>query len=139
MTNNEYVQKVRDEIEAFMTSSGAQLAVAMTKVLASHTEFKIYDECEHEHKPIGKTDDEEYLFEPGVVEVEDIGMTCNHAYSVCRQCCTDQQHGGDWYQREDCANAHNAIGTAPCWPCQPWLAAGDALSIPRPETQNRRR
>lgn len=55
-----------------------------------HSPYKIYDECECADKTT-----------PGHVEIHEIGTTCSHIYSICRECCAD-----DGYQTEDCANYH---------------------------------
>ncbi|GAA2772933.1 hypothetical protein [Saccharopolyspora taberi] len=125
MTPDEYVQTVRDEIVrlSIQHTSADQLGMAITSILNAHREFPIYDECDHEHDQI----------DTHVADIEDIGLTCNKIKSACSLCCTED--GGGDYQDERCADAH----TSDCWPCQPWLDAGDALSIPRPDTQHRRR
>lgn len=135
MTPEEYLQIVRAELARLAQHDGAdRLAGTVTRMLAPHTEFGIYGECEHNHEQIGWNGPWP-VYEPGVVLVDEIGLTCRHEYSACTQCCTDQIHGGDLVQREDCAVAGHDVFWRSCWPCQVWLDAGDALGIPRPEGQ----
>lgn len=132
MTAEEYVRVVRTEIARLSQHTDGRLGQAMTRMLAQHTEFGIYDECEHEHRQIGWNGPWP-VYEPGVADVDEIGPTCNHVYSVCSQCCTDQLHGSDPVQREDCADACHDPFWHSCWPCQAWLDAGDALGLSRPD------
>lgn len=131
----EYVQAVRGEITrlAMQHHSADRLGVALGKVLQPHTEYGIYDECEHDHQQIGWNGSWP-VYEPGVVLVDEIGTTCNQVASACTHCCTEQIHGGDEVQREDCADASHDVFWRGCWPCQTWLDAGDALGIPRPDS-----
>lgn len=141
MSPEEYVQAVRNEITrlSLQHPSADRLGITVTRMLAQHTEFRIYDECEHDHQQIGPPEDTRSarcwngarpIYEQGVVLVDEIGLTCNYVYSVCSQCCTDQLHGGDQVQREDCADAGNDPFWHSCWPCQAWLDAGGSLGIP---------
>ncbi len=60
-----------------------------------HTPFKIYDACTHDHKSAG---------EPGVVEIDWIGLTCEDGVLqiVCYECDTydgetdEYTEGGKW-------------------------------------------
>ena len=135
MATEEYLQIVRAEIARLAQQDGSdRLAATVTRMLAPHTEFGIYGECEHNHEQIGWNGPRP-VYEPGVVLVDEIGPTSNHEFSTCTQCCTDQIHGGDEIQREDCANANvDDVFWHSCWPCQAWLDAGDGLGIPRPES-----
>ena len=65
--------------------------------VAEHREWKVYDECGHEHK----------IGDPGVIEVEDIGLVCSegYGYSVCFACHTDDgdmREDGPWEQAWPC-------------------------------------
>lgn len=55
-----------------------ELEARLEAVLTLHSPFGIYDECGHDH-----TEDE-----PGVVEVDGIGLVCAEGklYEVCRTC-----------------------------------------------------
>lgn len=66
-------------------------------VKAIHKPFKVFDECDHDHG------DEPADESPGatVVDVDGIGLTCNHMYSICTACCTDDG------QTEYCADGHD--------------------------------
>jgi hypothetical protein len=65
-------------------------------VLDLHSEFKIYDDCGHQH----------HVGDPGALSIENLGLTCEdgYEYSVCRECCTG---GSGEYQTEDCVNHHD--------------------------------
>lgn len=97
----------RDQlIEQFHTMRGIAVDCGerIRKVRALHPEFKIYDECGHDH-----TDEE---WDAGqAFEIADVGLTCDegYIYSVCRRCCTDDTG----IQGEACANHER-----PCWPCK---------------------
>ena len=73
-------------------------------VLKLHAEFRVYDECGHEHTQ------DEVDAGTAVVLHEEGAVTCEDGYvhSVCRACCT-----GGWSQTEACASDHER----PCWPC----------------------
>jgi hypothetical protein len=74
---------------------------AEKRVRELHAEFKIYDECGHLH---GEDD-------PGVIEIENVGLTCKdgYQYSICRTCCRD----GD-YQSLACVEHHDHTDCHPC-------------------------
>jgi len=61
-------------------------------ILKLHAPFKIYDECGHDH-----SEDES----PVAFEINDVGMVCEdgYQYSVCIQCCTDNDT-----MTEECMN-----------------------------------
>ena len=58
------------------------LRAKVAAALAIHCEWRIYDECGHQHAE----------GEPGVTEVEGMGLTCEagYLYSVCYACETDE-------------------------------------------------
>lgn len=72
------------------------------RALELHSEYRIYEECGHDH---AEDDD--------VVEmvVDDLGPVCQDGYlsSICRTCCA----GGGEGQTSGCVDAHDG----PCWPC----------------------
>jgi hypothetical protein len=82
---------------------------------ALHSEYKIYDECGHNHRYSEDGD-----LEPGVIEVEDVGLTCEDGlqYVICRECCT---HGGRQGQTVTCVDDHDH---GVCWPCPTLQALG---------------
>ena len=102
---------------AVMTSGLAarRLLAAVEAVLAHHSEFRIYDECDHEHSQ-EEVDAGTAVDCPGADFV-----TCRdgYAYSVCRACCT-----GGWSQMEECASDHDH---GDCWPCPTCWAITTAL------------
>ncbi len=82
---------------------------AVEAVLALHSEFRIYDECGHEHS-------QEEVDAGTAVNCDGADfVTCRdgYAYSVCRACCTD-----GWSQTEECASHHDHD----CWPCPTYRA-----------------
>ena len=85
-----------------MDRHGPALVAAVEAALRLHAEFRIYDECGHEH-----TQDE---VDAGTAVDAMEFVTCEDGYvhSVCRACCT-----GGWSQTEECASDHER----PCWPC----------------------
>lgn len=91
------------------TSNALQAVYA---VLDLHNEFRIYDDCGHQHTEAGN----------GVLDVENVGLTCSegYEYSICRSCCAD----GGAYQTEDCASHER-----PCWPCPTHHTIASALGI----------
>jgi hypothetical protein len=73
----------------------ARTTIGLTRVRALHSPYAIYADCDHAHE----------AGEPGVVEVEDIGLTCNHVYDVCKECCMNVPVA--WMgQSEECASTH---------------------------------
>jgi hypothetical protein len=82
---------------------------------ALHSEYKIYDECGHNHRYSEDGD-----LEPGVIEVEDVGLVCEEGlqYVICRECCT---HGGRQGQTVTCVDDHDH---GVCWPCPTLQALG---------------
>lgn len=74
----------------------------LESVAALHKPYKIYDECEHDHyEEYGDGPGPEGEDPNGVVDVDGIGLTCNHTYSICAACCTDDG------QTEYCAGGHD--------------------------------
>jgi hypothetical protein len=74
---------------------------ATARVLALHTEFKIYEDCGHAtHEDDAET-----------VELAEGGHTCKTTplYSVCRHCCAPGE--GLTYDHEE---SHDPVD---CWPC----------------------
>jgi hypothetical protein len=82
-----------DRLKAWLdeTSAYSNPARDMEKVLRAlravvelHSEFRIYDECSHQH-----TDEE--VTAGTAFDVEDVGITCEegYLYSVCKKCHTD--------------------------------------------------
>ena len=72
---------------------------ALDRVLALHSPYRIYDECDCTQEQ--KDDDPDGTH----VYALDIGTTCNLQYVICRECCCD---GTDReYQTETCANWHH--------------------------------
>jgi hypothetical protein len=61
---------------------GEKVEAALAAVLAIHREHRIYDECGHKHSE----------GEAGVIDLEDVGLTCEagYLYSVCYACETDE-------------------------------------------------
>jgi hypothetical protein len=69
-------------------------ARALAAVLRLHRPWKLYTDCDHNHEP-----------GDGSVEIEDIGLTCEVMYDICRECCGDGGDGRDG-QSEICASEH---------------------------------
>lgn len=88
-----------------------QLKARAEKVLALHQEFKIYDECGHDHRYL-----ENGGLPEGVHEIDEVGLTCQdgYMYSICSNCCTG---GSQEWQTEVCADQHKHDGKSQCWPC----------------------
>ena len=88
-----------------------QLKARAEKVLALHQEFKIYDECGHDHRYL-----ENGGLPEGVHEIDEVGLTCSdgYMYSICSNCCTG---GSQEWQTEVCADQHKHDGKSQCWPC----------------------
>ncbi|OLE25881.1 MAG: hypothetical protein AUG44_14700 [Actinobacteria bacterium 13_1_20CM_3_71_11] len=117
-------------VEDTLGRAGAELADLkgrIDKALALHVEFKIYDECDHDHRY-----NEDGALPEGVLDIDEIGLTCQGAYlySICSNCCTG---GSEEWQTEACANDHKHDGASPCWPCP--TRAALASGVPEaPET-----
>lgn len=94
-----YVPQDREFIATASTAMPA-LLTAVQAVLDLHRPFRVYDECEctDEQKDDGYH-----------VEVNDIGLTCNHIYTVCGECCTD-----DEYVTEACSYHDHREGEPIC-------------------------
>ena len=113
----EYQSDLDAEFIAASRTAVPALVAAVRAVLDLHQPFGIFDEC----------DCEDASLEDGKHKlVEDVGITCDRMYNVCRECCCD-----DVYQREDCANYHdhNILG----WQCPTVEAITDALGGGRDE------
>lgn len=74
----------------------AHLEARLAAVSAIHTPHSIYDQCDHEH-----TADE--IGTRGVVDVGEIGLTCEKMYDICSECCVVRDDGS---QSETCATYH---------------------------------
>lgn len=101
-----------------LTAERDGLQARLNAGLALHTEFKIYEECGHEH-----TDDD--VDAGRAFAVEEVGYVCadGYLYSICKRCCTDDTG----IQGEACANHER-----PCWPCATVAALqGDQPAEPK--------
>lgn len=91
-------------------------------VLGLHRAFRIFEECGHGHQftENGRLPD-------GVLNVENVGLTCEdgYLYSICWCCCTEESG----YQSEDCGTDHPHEGPEACWPCPTIHAAAKALGV----------
>lgn len=75
---------------------------AIARVRAIHGPYGIWDECDHQHQP----------GDPGVADIDDIGLTCNQLYVICRVCCTNGHinAAGEYLpeqQSEECVDRHD--------------------------------
>lgn len=77
-----------------------------------HSEFRIYDECDHDH-----TDED--VEQGRAVDTPDF-RSCDevYMYSICAHCCTEPEYG----QTETCAGDHNHRPGAPLCPTLALLA-----------------
>ena len=86
--------RIINMVERDLIAEVRRLQAAAERVRALHAPFRIYDECECDDTTT-----------PGHVDIEEVGITCNLLYVVCRECCTS---GVDIrYQTEDCADGHD--------------------------------
>lgn len=86
---------MRAILEAALGASQAKGTVSddvRAKLLDLHKPYGIWEECEHNHD--GADGAARYI--------DDVGLTCNKVYDICRECCSD----GDG-QNEACADGHN--------------------------------
>jgi hypothetical protein len=115
---SDLTQQIRDRCDdpVDCVLSPQPYADAVRAVLELHTPKRIYDECGHVHTPE----------EPGISEVNEIGLVCDdgYMYTVCGGCCSS--HG---YQSENCADSHDHTV---CWPCLNVQAIADKLGIEVP-------
>lgn len=81
-----------DEIR-WLLDEAETMEATLERIRDLHRPFAIYDACNHEH---GTTD------EVGVVNIDDIGLTCAKMYDVCRRCCRC-----DTSQSEECMAEHD--------------------------------
>lgn len=74
-------------------------------MVGEHREWKVYDECGHDHDHDGPDN-------PDVVDVEGVGYVCSDGllYSVCEQCHT---HDGE---------CHECTPEEQAWPCDAAVA-----------------
>jgi hypothetical protein len=102
-----FVEKDRDAALEVARQHQARIEEA----LKIHSQFRVYDECGHQHE-----DDD-----PDVIEIDEIGLTCGdgYLYSICANCCTG---GSREWQTETCASEHKHDGDAACWPCPTRIA-----------------
>lgn len=79
--------------------------------MKEHAEHRIYDECEHDHLP----------GEPGVIEVQEVGLVCEegYMYSVCFDCHT---HDGE---------CHEETPEEQAWPCDARVAMDRVKELER--------
>lgn len=106
-------QQIRDEIIRHGVGA-SMLRNTLRDVLDLHRPHYVYDgECDHNHRK----------GEPGVVDVEDVGLVCADTFdkTICRACCMD----GSDYQTEECADRHPLS----CYPCSTVRAAARAFGI----------
>jgi Arc/MetJ-type ribon-helix-helix transcriptional regulator len=112
----------------------ADLKARIDRALSLHREFKIYDECDHDHRY-----NEDGTLPEGVLDIDEIGLTCQDAYlySICSNCCTG---GSEEWQTEACANDHKHDGASPCWPCPTRAALASGVpETPEPGEESRQR
>ena len=102
-------RKVR-ELEKQLADATARYGGLVADLTTLHSEYRIYDECDHNHPE----DD------PARVDCGDF-VTCEegYLYSVCAACCTEPEYG----QTEQCAGAHDHRPSAPLCPTIAALAA----------------
>jgi hypothetical protein len=93
-----------------------RLLAAIETVVDLHTEFRVHEECDHEH-----TEDDVRAGKAVVVGGDFIACQDGYLYSVCRACCT-----GGTDQTEECAANHRLCGDK-CWPCATVEAISGAL------------
>lgn len=88
-----------------LTAEQGEILSRISRVLASHSEIRVYTECGHHH-------DEEEVNTGQAKNVDDVGFTCEDGfmYSICRSCCCDDGE----HQSGTCVDDHEY----PCWPCQ---------------------
>lgn len=92
-----------------MTDERDRVVEAVRHALELHKPLKIYGECGHEHE----------YGDPGTVDVENVGLTCQDGFetTICLECCALGMA-----QTEECASNHPYASGQPCWPCPTWLA-----------------
>jgi hypothetical protein len=110
----EFIAHARTDVPDLLAEVD-RLTAENGRARALHSEYKIYDECGHNHRYSEDGD-----LEPGVIEVEDVGLTCEDGlqYVICRECCT---HGGRQGQTVTCVDDHDH---GVCWPCPTLQALG---------------
>lgn len=96
---------------------------ALRAVVGLHAEFRIFDECGHEHG-------EEDVKAGSAFNVSEVGYICEggYRYSICRECCRD----GD-YQTEDCATYHRHTAEGPQCPTVKAIAEKLQLLLTAPD------
>lgn len=101
--------------EPHLTADAKFFAAGLRKVMALHSEQRIYELCGHRHP----------ANDPTAREASEVGFVCEdgYLYSICAECCAD---GGE--QTERCCDDHDR-GLYPCWPCPTHLAIADGLGV----------
>lgn len=109
--------QIREVLGARASSSKflrhSQASSAISAALDLHSPMRVFDECGHAHQ----------VDDPGVHEVDEIGLVCEEAYSftICRHCCA-WENG----QTEACASNHNLTD---CYPCQTIQVIAEQLGV----------
>lgn len=129
-----YLHAVRTEIYRAFRNGHDPLVAPLLAVLDTHADFRLYDECSHDHQPTGWDHLGREIHPEHIGVVDQLGATCNHIASVCTSCCTQLRAGDD--QSDECRDEHDH-GThgllalvSPCWPCGDIRTIGKALGLP---------
>lgn len=86
-----YIGQLQQIAEDACDEQGQNLAEQVERVRALHRPFGTYDECDCDDDAKAEGHDDVY----------EVGLTCNRLYSICAECCRD-----DECQSEVCANYH---------------------------------
>lgn len=72
------------------------------KLRELHRPWAIYDACDHHHAEPDEPN--------GIVDIDDVGITCAKMYDICKACCTD----GDGSQTEQCLDHEHGLNIPIC-------------------------
>ncbi len=89
-----------------------RLRAKLEAVRKIHDSLAIFDTCNHEHEDADESN--------GIFDVDNVGITCNKVYEVCRRCCC----GGGDSQTEECLGHGHSLGKPIC----PTIAALEGAS-----------
>jgi hypothetical protein len=121
MVSDPVATDVHDHIREVLTARASsskflrhsQASSAISAVLDLHSPMRIFDECGHDHQ----------ADEPGVRDIDEIGLVCEEAYSftICRHCCA-----WEYGQTEACASNHSLTD---CYPCRTIQVIAEQLGV----------
>lgn len=101
-SHNQFAEYWPNKADGLLMTKGRgyfrRMRISLEALAKLHSEFKIFEECSHDHEV---DPDQEMI---GLYWVEDVGVVCDdgYGYSICRACCVV-----NGYQTEECVSSHD--------------------------------